>query len=72
MHTITIPTVLGNRRTTSTDESERLKTESRVTGVVFEEVMDVECAADGCDRIFVQRLPGQEFCLRHRTRTEET
>lgn len=70
--TITIPTVMGNHRTTSLEVSEQLKTASRVSGAVFEEVMDVECAADGCGRLFVQRLPDQEFCLRHRIRTEET
>jgi hypothetical protein len=72
MRTISVPTVMGNRRTTSIEVSEQLKAASRVDGAVFEEVMDAECAADGCERIFVQRLPGQEFCLRHRTRTEET
>lgn len=63
---ITITSGMDSRRTTSTTDSEKLRKESRMNGVVFEEVMDVECAVDGCERVFVQRLEGQEYCIRHR------
>jgi hypothetical protein len=49
-------------------ESDEIRKKSRQHGMIYSPVMDVECAADDCDRIFVQRLPDQEFCLRHRTR----
>jgi hypothetical protein len=64
--TIEVLPIMGNRKTTPPEVSEKLKADSRVRGVIFEEVMDVECAADGCGRVFVQRLEGQEFCTRHR------
>jgi len=50
------------------EESERLQKESRKRGRLYKPVLDVECAADGCDRIFVPRVPDQEHCARHRMR----
>ena len=61
---------MNNRKTIPPELSERLKRESRVNGVLFEEVHDVECAADGCERVFVPRLEGQEYCTKHRTQQQ--
>jgi hypothetical protein len=65
--TTEVPSVLGNRRTTSNAESKRLKADSRVRGAVYEELMDTECLADGCERVFTPRLAGQEYCIKHRS-----
>jgi len=67
MRLIQVPSVLGNHRSTSLDESARLKAESRASGQVFEARYDTECLADGCERVFTPRLEGQEYCIKHRT-----
>ncbi len=51
------------------EESDALRAESRKTGRLWEPVLDVECAADDCGRVFVQRSPDQEYCTRHRAQT---
>ncbi len=63
---------MGNRKTTPPEVSAKLKAESRVSGKVFQELHDVECAADGCERVFIQRLEGQEFCIKHRSLNNDT
>ena len=67
MRTIQVPSVMGNRRSTSVEASAKLKADSRNSGMVFEARYDTECLEDGCERLFTPRLEGQEFCIRHRT-----
>lgn len=64
---IEVPTLMGSNKITPPEVSAQIKKDSRVRGAVYEEVIDVECAADGCGRVFIQRMKGQEFCTRHRT-----
>jgi len=68
--TIEVTSIMGNKKVTPPEVSERLKRESRVSGKMFQEIHDVECAADDCERVFIQRLEGQEYCTRHRTQNQ--
>lgn len=53
------------------EQSDALRAESRARGELFQPLLDVECAAEACGRVFVPRLPEQEYCTRHRIRGGE-